>query len=156
MQRINDEIIDFFQSQSFVIVSTIDKKGNPHSSCKGIVRINKNGSIYLFDLYQGKTFDNLKRNPRISITAVDEHKFNGYCLKGKAKIINTDRLSPQTIKTWDEKITGRISRRIIKNIHGQKGHPRHPEAHLPRPQYLIVIKVEEVVDLTPYQLRKER
>ncbi|MFA4842614.1 MAG: hypothetical protein WC658_02110 [Candidatus Omnitrophota bacterium] len=43
--------------------------------------------VYLFDLYHGQTYNNLKKNSGASITAVDEHRFKGYCLKGRAKLM---------------------------------------------------------------------
>jgi len=153
MKRLADDIINFFQSQGYVVVSTIDKNGSLHNACKGIVDIKSNGKIYLLDLYKGKTFENLKNNRHISIAAVDEHKFIGYCLKGKAKIIREEEISPQIIKAWEERITSRLTRRVIRNIHEEKGHPRHPEALLPKPEYLIVMDAEEVIDLTPHHLK---
>lgn len=153
MLKFSDEIRDFFQKQGFVVVSTVDRDGTIHNSCKGIVKIDKGGKIYLLDLYSARTFDNLKKNPQISITAVDEHNFSGYCLKGKGKIIKVEGLDSSIIKAWEEKITGRISRRIIRNLHGEQGHPRHPEANLPKPRYMILMEVAEVVDLTPGHIK---
>ena len=153
MKRLTEDIVEFFREQSFTIVSTIDKYGNPHSSCKGIVKINRNGQVYLLDLYKAKTFANLKQNPHISITAVDEHSFEGYCLKGKAKIMPQDKLKPQIIKAWEERIATRITQRLLKNIRQEKGHPQHPEALLPKPEYLIFVEVEDIVDLTPHHLK---
>jgi general stress protein 26 len=153
MKSLTDKIVQFFEKQHFVIVSTVDKKGSLHNSCKGIVKINRNGKIYLLDLYMKRTFKNLKQNPHISITAVDERKFEGYSLKGKAKIIKKDRLNSQIMKTWEDKVTGRIAHRVLQNVGGQKGHLRHPEALLPKPTYMIVMGVEEVVDLTPRHIR---
>ncbi|UCH11877.1 MAG: pyridoxamine 5'-phosphate oxidase family protein [Candidatus Omnitrophota bacterium] len=151
---LTDEIIYFFQKQGFVIASTTDKDGTPHNSCKGIVKIDKNkNEIYLLDLYKTKTHENLKRDTNISITAVDEHKFIGYCIKGRAKTIKKDRLKPHIVKAWEERIVHRVTDRIIKNIHGEKGHPRHPEILLPKPEYLIIVQVKEVVDLTPHALK---
>lgn len=153
MKRLTDEIMQFFHSQGFVIVSTLDKDGSLHSSCKGIVKINKSDVVYLLDLYRARTYDNLKKNPHISITAVDEHKFRGYCLKGKAKIIKIDKLKNHIIKAWEDRITSRITRRLLKNMREEKGHPRHPEALLPKPEYLIAMKIEEIVDLTPHHIK---
>jgi hypothetical protein len=124
----------------------------PHSSCKGIVKINQNGRIYLLDLYKARSFLNLKHNTHISITALDEHRFKGYCLKGKAKIIPAEKLPPAIIRAWDERITDRVTQRVLKNLHEDKGQGRHPEALLPQPQYLIVMEVDEIVDLTPHYL----
>ena len=150
-----DEVIHFFQDQGFVIVSTIDKSGIPHTSCKGIVKMNQKGLVYLLDLYKGKTYENLKQNPNISITAVDEHGFIGYCLKGKARIIAGKNLKSQIIKAWEDKLTSRITRRVINNIQGQKGHPHHPEVLLPKPEYMIAMRVRQIVDLTPHHIKQK-
>jgi len=155
MKRLSKEISQFFKKQSFTIVTTIGKGGIPHNSCKGIVEMGKGGKVYLLDLYKQETYGNLRRNPRMSITAVDEHRFRGYCLKGKAKLIPKEKLGPQVISAWEEKITDRITRRLIKNIHEEKGHPSHPEVFFPKPAYMIAMQIEEVVDLTPHHLRPE-
>lgn len=150
---LTEDVVHFLQHQRFVIVSTIDRDGSVHTSCKGIVKINPKGRVYLLDLYKGKTYENLKQNPNINITAVDEHRFRGYSLKGKAKIIKRNKLKSRIKKTWEEKITSRITHRIIRNIRGEKGHPRHPEALLPRPEYMILVEVKEVIDLTPRHIK---
>jgi general stress protein 26 len=153
MKRLPEEIINFFQRQNFTIVTTIDKSGMPHNSCKGIVKINRSGEIYLMDLYKGRTYENLNQNPRIGLTAVDENEFSGYCLKGKAKIVKMSRLRSSVLRAWDEKITSRITQRVVRNIRGEKGHPDHPEALLPKPEYMIVMQVEKMIDLTPGHIK---
>jgi len=149
MKKLSREIINFFQHQGFVIVCTIDKDGRPHASCKGIVKIKPDGKIYLLDLYKKRTYSNLKRNHRINITAVDEHRFKGYCLKGRAKIIAGNNLALEIITAWESRITTRITQRLLKNLREEKGHPRHPEALLPKPEYMIEMEVDEIVDLAP-------
>ena len=77
MKRIPDEVIHFFKSQGFVIVSSIDDKGFPHTSCKGIVRMSGSGRVYLIDLYVNHLPDTEKyleyalRGLRIDISAYD-------------------------------------------------------------------------------------
>lgn len=154
MKRLTDGIINFFHKQPYTIITTIDKKGCPHNSCKGIVDIENTGKVYLLDLYKERTYENLRQNHHITITAVDEHKFMGFCLKGIARIVKEEKLHSRTIKKWEEKLIKRISQRLLKNLQGQKGHPRHPEANLPKPEYLIEVEVKEVIDLTPHHIRK--
>jgi uncharacterized pyridoxamine 5'-phosphate oxidase family protein len=149
------DIVQFFHNQHFTIISTIDKKGCPHNSCKGIVEIDKSGRVYLLDLYMAGTYKNLKRNPHISITAVDEHKFIGYSLKGNAKIIPINKVKKRILKLWEDKITSRISHRLLKNVQGVKGHMTHPEALLPRPAYLIAVDIDEVIDLIPGHIKRK-
>lgn len=152
---ITSDIVQFFHNQRFTIIATIDKNGYPHSSCKSIVEIDKRGRVYLLDLYMAKTYENLKKNPHISITGVDEHKFIGYCLKGNAKIVPRNRVSKRILKLWEDKITSRISHRLLKNIQGEKGHSAHPEALFPGPAYLIEVDVDEVIDLIPAHIKKK-
>ena len=152
--KLPEDVIHFFQEQGFVIISTIDKNGYPHNSCKGIIEITNDGKVYLLDVYRAKTHENLTNNPHVSISMVNEHKFSGYCLKGKAKVMPPEELKPNIIKAWEDRITSRLTQRLLKNMLEQKGHPRHPEAMLPKPQYLIVIDVEEVVNLTPQHLKQ--
>lgn len=154
MIKLNDEIIHFFQRQDFVIVSTIDKNGVPHSACKGILHLDPLGRVYLLDVYLEETRRNMEKNPKISITAVEGHKFKGYCLKGQAQLLEQAQLTPEIIKAWEEKITERISQRLLRNLHGEKGHPRHPEALLPDPKYIFILNVEEIIDLTPRHLKE--
>ncbi len=153
MKKLSDEIVHFFQNQGYVVVSTIDKNGFPHNACKGIIKINARGRIYLLDLYKANTFENLVRSPNISITAIDEHKFIGFCLKGRAAIVPQEKIQPQIIKAWEDRITSRLTRRVLKNIREEKGHPKHPEVLLPKPQYLIAVNIQEVIDLTPHHLK---
>ena len=147
------EIVKFLHNQHFIVVSTIGDDGLPHNACKGLVDIDSDGTIYLLDLYKGKTHDNLERNPAISICGVDEHRFKGYCLKGKAKLIREEQLKSELVKAWEKKLAARITHRLIKNLKGEPGHTSHPEAQLPEPKYLIAITVGEIVDLAPPPLR---
>lgn len=149
MIKLNNAVVKFFQGQRFNVVSTIDKDGYPHNSCKGIVEITEDGRVYLLDLYMKKTYENLLNNPNISIAAVDEHKFIGYSLKGRAKIIEKNKMGARLVKLWEKKITDRIAHRLLKNLRGERGHLSHPEALLPKPEYIILVEVTEVINLTP-------
>jgi general stress protein 26 len=154
MKKLNDEVIAFLKRQNFVIVTTIDGNGRPHSACKGIVEIDDGEKIFLIDLYDGVTAENLAKNPRMSVTAVQEHRFRGYCVKGDAKICPVEVVDAKIIGLWQDKVRSRITDRIIRNLQGEKGHPRHPEARLPKPRHLIELDVDEVVNLAPRHIRE--
>ncbi|MCM8786695.1 MAG: pyridoxamine 5'-phosphate oxidase family protein [Candidatus Omnitrophica bacterium] len=153
MIKIPKDIVNFFKKQDFVIVSSLDKDGLIHNSCKGIVEIESN-FVYLLDLYEANTYRNLQKRPVISITAVDSDRFEGYSLKGIATLVKKDVLEPRIAKLWDENITRRITQRIIKSIKGEKSHHGHPEASLPKPKYLIKMEVEKITYLAPLKNKK--
>jgi uncharacterized pyridoxamine 5'-phosphate oxidase family protein len=153
MTRLNDDVMDFFKTPSFVIVTTIDPDGTPHDSCKDVVRLSRDGRIYLLDLYMRNTFRNLKSNPNMCVAGVDEHHFAGYCLKGIGRIIKIDELRVQVIKAWQKKVDSRIVTRILRNMKDERGHPAQPESLLPRPEYMIVMDVSDIIDLTPAHIK---
>ena len=152
--KLSDDIINFFQKQGFVIISTLDEKGFIHCSAKGIVGIEAKGKVYLIDLYRAKTFNNLKNNNLVSITSVDENSFTGYTLKGRAMIVERENIKEHVVKEWEERVIKRISDRVIKNVRRDRKSSSHPEARFPVPEYLIEIDVEAVVDLAPAELKK--
>ena len=154
MKKIPQEIIEFLNAQGFVMVSSLDKNGFPHSSCKGIIKVDPLGKIFLMDVYHGATSENVKHNSKISISAVEEHKFIGYCLKGKGEILSDNNISQELIKIWEDNITSRLVKRLLKNLNEEKGHGHHPEASLPNPKHILAVEIEEIVDLAPHHLRK--
>ena len=156
MKKITEDIIHLLQKQGFVIVSTLDAEGSIHCSAKGIAGIEAEGKVYLIDLYRGKTFSNLKRNPTISITAVDEDEFSGFTLKGKARIVDREEIKDHIIKSWEDKVIQRVSKRVIGHIKKERKSLHHPEAIFPHPQYLIEVDVGSVVDLTPKNLKPKK
>lgn len=147
--RIPDHILKFFHNQEIVIVSTLDAKGKIHCAVKGIVGIEENGKVYLIDLYLRHTFANLKNNPVMSITALDEDMFKGYTLKGKGLIVERKNIAAHIVQKWEERLIRRISKRVIKNIKKSVKARYHPEAAFPRPQYLIEMVVQKIVNLAP-------
>jgi len=153
--KIPGSTLQFIQDQGCVVVASIDEHGFPHSACKGIVEITHDGRIFLFDLYRQITHQNILRNPKISITVFDEHKFKGFCLKGNARIVHESDIDTRLTQAWEDRIAGRLTQRLLKNVREEKGAAHHPEALLPKPEYLIVMEVEEIINLTPHHLRQE-
>ena len=154
-KKISEKISSLIKKQGFVIVSSLDKEGSIHSSAKGVVGIDERGRVFIIDLYKTRTYNNLKINPIVTITFVDEHKFEGYALQGKAKIVAKKDIAESLIAEWEDKVIQRISKRLIKNLQDGNAAAHHPEASFPHPKYLIEIDVEKIIDLTPAQLKKE-
>ena len=148
--QLPDKVVKFFKKQNFVIVSTIDSDNRIHCSAKGVVGINKNGRVFIIDLYHNKTYNNLKNDPRVSITQAEERSFTGYTLSGRAKIVLRNDIRDNYIKEWDKAIAKRISDRLIKNMRSEKMPSASHEAQLPEePKYLIEIDVDNIIDLSP-------
>jgi len=68
-------------------------------------------------------------------------------------MISGEKITEDMMKAWEKKVTSRVSQRILRNIKGKKGHPKHPEILFPIPEYAIEMMVDSVVDLTPHALK---
>ncbi len=154
MKKIPQNIAHFLNKQGFLIVSTIDCRGRIHCAAKGNVHIARSGKVYLVDLYKRTTYRNLMKNHIISVTAVDEEKFEGYSLKGKARVIDKDKIKDRTLRAWEEKAVQRITTRMIRNIRRQEKGAMHPESYFPPLQHVIIMEVNEIVDLTPRHIKR--
>ena len=153
MIAIPQEVLRFLEKQGFVIISTLDENQRIHCAAKGIVGLEKEGRVHIIDVYRGRTFSNLKKNPTASVTAVDERQFHGYTLKGVAGIVEREKIAGHIIQAWEDRVIRRISGRLIHNVKNEKKTGHHPESRLPQPQYLITLDVEEIVDLAPAHLK---
>ena len=150
MCALPDGVMQYLEKQGFVIVSTIDAQGHIHCSAKGIVGLEQHGTVYVMDVYMQKTFQNLQRDPRISITAVDEHTFTGFTLQGNAHIVPREQIKDHLMQKWEKRIIDRMTKRVIKSVQAESQSKGHFEARLPHvPQYLIEIDVEQIINLSP-------
>ncbi|MFH1459012.1 MAG: pyridoxamine 5'-phosphate oxidase family protein [Candidatus Omnitrophota bacterium] len=146
----------FFKKQNDVIVCSLTSNSEIHCSVKNIIHIDAQGAIYLVDLYQIRTFANLKENPTVSITAIDEHLFIGYTIQGQAEIIEKNNIPDEILDKWEEKVTQKISKRFVHNLQNAKQAMHHPESAFPQPKCIIKINVDNIIDLTPEHLKNSK
>ena len=154
MAKLSAGIQKFFSDQGFVIVSTLDKGGTIHCAAKGIVGIEAE-RIFLVDLYLAHTYANILANPAVSVTAVDGHKFQGYTIKGKARVVEREKISGHLMQAWEDRVIQRISQRMVRNIQEKKSGSHHPESTFPQLRYIMEIDVESIVDLAPEHLKSQ-
>ena len=154
MDKISSSVKNLLNKQHFVIVSSLNENGTIHTAAKGVVEVDPNGKIFILDVYKARTYKNIKNNPHVTLTSIDEKNYRGYSIRGKAGVIKEDNLPKDKLKTWHEKVSKRIAKRIIRHVRGESsGHEGIPEADFPLPQYIIEVSVEAVIDLDP-RLRK--
>lgn len=154
MDKLTAEVINFFKKQGCVVVSTINQNGDIHCAVKGIVGF-EGDRIFLLDLYSGRTINNLKTAPKVTVTAFNEHEFEGYTIIGDAKLLEENELNEKIVNDWKDKIVKRITNRILNNMSsGKRSSGHQPEANLPHPKHLIQVCVREIAELTPKPLKR--
>ena len=155
--KINETIEHFLKDHTVAVISTLNKKGEIHSSVKEIVGFETRGKIFIMDLYQNITLENLKNNPTITLTLVDEAKFKGYAFVGKAKIIIKKDIKQSLIQGFEDKIVKRISKRLIEKVKSENSARVNFEAALPdQPKHLIEIDINRIIDLVPPKKKNDK
>jgi predicted pyridoxine 5'-phosphate oxidase superfamily flavin-nucleotide-binding protein len=125
MAKISNELRDFLTNH-LAYVATADAKGVPNVVPKGEIAISGEGDYIAFaDLYSHQTRNNLRQNPHIAITVVNPASYEGYQLKGKAKVIEC----------------GREYDRLSREVSGC-GQLNHPNA-----KYALKVKINKIINI---------
>lgn len=144
-EKILSDFFNFLSSGSFINLATCSMQRMPNVAPKLVAKVEKN-VIYLIDYVMGRSYSNLKENPRVSISFVDTKSFTGYQLNGVADIIEE---GPEFLSLSEEfqKIKTNLTvERILLNIRtGEKGSAL--EFSLPEQFVILKIKIIEIVEI---------
>ena len=100
--RVIEKALTFLKAREFVAVATADKVGKPNSAPKLLLKID-GGIVYFIDYSMGKTAENLRVNPRVSLSLIDFHSLFGYVLNGRVEIIENGKIYDECLKELREK-----------------------------------------------------
>jgi len=145
MKRIDEKIMDLIRKREFVNVATCDHANRPNAAPKFVLKLDRN-YIYLVDHTIGRTWRNLKINPRASLSFIDTNTLNGYQINGSVEIIEKGL---EYKKIHDELLNKQISLTAKHIIEEVRGEGRHDNFEVALPERFVIFKVmlEEVVEI---------
>jgi len=142
---INKNIIALIESREFISVATCDLESRPNAAPKFLLKVEAN-HIYLVDYIIGKTFRNLKINPRVSLSFFDINTLMGYQVNGKVQIIDQGPEYQEALDDLARKEIDLSATRIIDGV--IKGQPHKAYEVAASKQFVILkVKVEEIVQI---------
>jgi len=141
------EIHDLLEGREFVSVATCDFKGRPNVAPKFFLK-SSGCNIYLIDYVIGKTFDNVKINPRVSLSMMDLETLTGYQINGTAELIEKGEEYNKLLNELTDKEISLSSKRILEGIDSGKKHKTFELAFSERIT-IFKVKIEEFVEITP-------
>ena len=142
-----ERALKIMKEREFVQVATADKGGKPNSAPKLLLKID-GGIVYFIDYSIGKTVENLRVNPEVSLSVVDVNSLFGYRLNGKVEIIETGKIYDECLKELREKEIELSVERIVKGTQDGKS---HKDFELESPERFLVykVKIEEGCEINP-------
>ena len=141
------DIIELINEKEFISIATCDFDGRPNAAPKFILKIDGK-SLYLVDYIIGRTYANLKINPRVSLSLFNPHTLIGYQLNGAAVIIDKGAEYKKLSSEMENKLVRLTAQHIIEEVRG--GH-KHENFEVSIRSKFIIIKVtlEETVAICP-------
>ena len=151
---ITENIKDFLQSQEFINIATADFDGCPNVAPKFLLKI-EGDYICLADYVMGRTYRNIKINPKVSLSTVNMDTLTGYQINGKAQIIERGTEYKAFMEGFRNKQIQLCVTRIIQGVHKEARHGAF-ETSLPERIAVFKIRVEEIVEIIPTGELKRR
>jgi predicted pyridoxine 5'-phosphate oxidase superfamily flavin-nucleotide-binding protein len=152
---ISKKIVELLKNREFISVATCDFAGRPNAAPKFILKFESN-FIYLIDYTIGKTWENLKINPRVSLSLMDTDNLTGYQINGPVQIIESGSDYKKILEELREREIHLSVERVIKGIHTQK---RHEVFEVVMPQKFVIfkVKIEDLAQIGPRgDLKREK
>ena len=142
-----EEALGILKAREFVAVATANKGGKPNSAPKLLLKIDGK-IVYFIDYSIGKTVENLKVNPEISLSFINIDSLVGYRLNGKAEIIEKGKIYDECLKELGEKEIELSVERIVKGVQNGKSHKEF-ELDIPERFLVYKVKIEEGCEISP-------
>ncbi len=144
---LNKKIEEFLKKREFISVATCNLKGRPNAAPKFLLKIEDN-FIYLIDYSFSRTWENLKINPRASLSFMDTDNLTGYQINGSVQIIDKGPLYDKILYELREKVINLSVERVIEGVCREKTHASF-EVAIPEDFVIFKVKIEEVVEIGP-------
>ncbi len=120
-----------------ISVASCDLRGKPNSAAKMLVDIVGPNQIYFLDYRTTQTFSNIKANPQLSLSFMDDAAFTGYRLTGIAEIVEKGPEYEMAKKSWDRRLIVYEADRIVSRL---KGHYSTKESENTLPKDFVITK----------------
>ncbi len=136
-------------------MATCNFEGRPNAAPKFILKF-EDGCVYLVDYTIGRTWENLKINPNVSLSLMDQDALIGYQLNGSVEIIDK---GPQYRILFDEFKKKEIDLSVRRITEGISRGRKHETFEVLFPERFVVFKVklEDWAEIVPSGgLRREK
>ncbi|MFZ2603865.1 MAG: pyridoxamine 5'-phosphate oxidase family protein, partial [Candidatus Omnitrophota bacterium] len=115
------KIKELLKDREFISVATSDLEAHPNAAPKFILKI-EDHFIYLVDYILGKTWQNLKTNPLVSLSLVNTDTLTGYQINGVVEIIDRGKEFESILKELLAKEMQLSTKRIVEGVTSGKSH----------------------------------
>ncbi|MDD3345400.1 MAG: pyridoxamine 5'-phosphate oxidase family protein [Candidatus Omnitrophica bacterium] len=152
---ITKSLKELIESREFISLASCDLEFRPNAAPKFLLKV-EGDYLYLVDYIIGRTFTNLKVNPRASLSFIDSNTLIGYQINGKVEVIDSGSEYNLIIRQLHDKQIDLSIARVIEGVTKGRAHKSF-EVAIPEQFVIFKVKMEEVVEMRPSgTLKRER
>jgi len=139
------ELISLLDKREFLSVATCGSINRPNAAPKFLLKVDKE-HIYLVDYTIGTTWQNLKVNPKLSLSFMDQNTLKGYQINGNVRMIEKGSVYKKMHKEMMDKEVRLTAKHIIEDVRGEGKHDNYEVAI--REKFVIFdVKINEIVEI---------
>jgi len=97
MAKITDEMKDVAAKTKGFALATVTRDGEPHVIPVGFGKILSDDELLLVDIFMKKTLENMRANPKVSVSVWDYDGLQGYEFKGNARIETSGKAFEESV-----------------------------------------------------------
>lgn len=147
-QQIFENFLDHQKDLKVISIASCDSQGKPNSAAKMLVDVVPPNQVYFLDYRYTQTYSNVKNNPRLSISFMDDAAFTGFRLTGPAEILEEGEEFERIQKSWEKRLITYEADRILKRLMGHYS-TKESENTLPKDFVLTRLTANEAAVIKP-------
>ena len=142
MTMVIQEAFNILKTRRFLNISTcLDNR--PNVAPKLLLKVDSN-CIYLIDYVRNTTLNNIKKNPKVSISFINLETLKGYQINGVAQIVCDMCEQDDLLEQYNKKQIKLSAERLVRNLSAKKRSDSF-EIDFPQKIAIIKVKVDEMV-----------
>ena len=142
---LSQDLVDLLNKREFISAGTCDFKGRPNAAPKFVLKADAE-HVYIVDYTIGTTYDNLKMNPRVSMSFIEPRTLMGYQLNGAVTIIDSGPLYKKMRNEMVDKEIRLTAQHLIEDVRGSHKHDVY-EIGITEKFVIFKVKIDEVVEI---------
>lgn len=146
-----ESIQQLLKNREFVNMATCDFSGRPNAAAKFLLKLDSH-VFYIIDHSFGRTLNNLKINPKASLSFVNLGTLTGYQVNGTVEILKDGEEHRKISEELKRKQVSLSANRIIEGMSkGRTNRKAKKSYEVEMPEKFVVLKVhaEEIVEVGP-------
>jgi uncharacterized pyridoxamine 5'-phosphate oxidase family protein len=139
--------LTLLKSREFVALATASPDGKPNCAPKLLLKVDGR-TAYFIDYGIGRSFDNIKANPEVSLSVLDADSLMAYRLNGKVEIVDGGPAYEECLKEFTARQIELSAQRIVKGVQDGKRHAGY-EVDITEKFLVYIVTIDEGCEISP-------